>query len=309
MRVLVTGGSGFIGSNLVRHLSACGDFEIVSVDRVPFPSAQQLPRVQFVVGEVSQTITRRRGIDTIVHLAAAPGVIASIDDPAATFRENVATTFELLEAARAARVRVINASSSIAGRPTSPYAASKAAAEAFCSAYMQSYGLECASLRFANIYGPGSLHKQSAVVTFMKNIASDAPLTVYGDGTQRRDYYFVGDLVHAIERVLRTRIVGLWRLGSGRLTSLLELIDLIAVVSNRKPKIEFRPPRRGEVHSTRAANSSLGSVTPLEDGLRQTWSWLTCEARAVSAVAPSAPTAGTLPPRRDPDATAAARVE
>src|SRR6202012_5193630 len=96
--------------------------------------------------------------------------------------------------------------------------------EGFCSAYAGAYGMSCVALRFANIYGPRSAHKKSAVAAFIKNALADVPLTVYGDGSQRRDYLYVGDLVRAIEAAIELDVTGSYLLGSGKPTSLTTLI-------------------------------------------------------------------------------------
>ena len=161
-----------------------------------------------------------RGVDAVVHLAALSGVIDLVEDPRPSFDINVKGSFQLLELARRAKVKkLINASTGgallgevkppisedMAPSPLSPYGASKLAVEGYCSAFAGAYGFPCATLRFSNIYGPRSGHKKSVVAAFIKNILRREPLVVYGDGTQQRDYLYVGDLVVGIEAALKRR--------------------------------------------------------------------------------------------------------
>src|SRR6202158_755235 len=201
MRVLVTGGAGFIGANLVQHLSANSAYDVVVLDNIS--AGQQRPifprGVRFTCGGFTDKATMTeylQGVDTVVHLAALSGVIDSVEDPCPSFEVNVAGSFQLLELARAANVRhIINASTGgallgeapppiseeMAPSPLSPYGASKLAVEGYCSAFAGAYGLSCVTLRFSNVYGPYSGHKNSVVAAFIKNIIRNQPLKVYGD--------------------------------------------------------------------------------------------------------------------------------
>jgi UDP-glucose 4-epimerase len=299
MKVLVTGGAGFIGSNLVRRLVSAREHEIAVLDNLSVGLAEHgLPReARFLRGDFTdrETLAQAlRGIDVVVHLAALSGVIDSVEDPQPSFEVNVAGSFRLLELARRLGVRkVICASTggallgdvtppiseSHAPAPLSPYGASKLAMEGYCSAFAGAYGLACATLRFSNVYGPFSGHKKSVVAAFIKQALRGEPLVVYGDGTQERDYLFVGDLVRGVEAVIGRDTVGTFQLGSGRPTSLLQLIDALKDIAQRKLDVRHEPARRGEVHRTwcdvSKARQAFGFATPttLPDGLRATWSW------------------------------------
>ena len=161
----------------------------------------------------------------------------------------------------------------------SPYGASKLAIEGFCSAFAGSYGVACASLRFSNIYGPGSAHKKTVVAAFIKQAVLDKPLVVYGDGNQQRDYIFVGDLVRGIEAAIDRRATGTVQLGSGRPTSLRELIAALERVVGRKLDVRFEPARRGEVRATwcdiAKARRELDFAPEHElvSGLAASWTW------------------------------------
>jgi UDP-glucose 4-epimerase len=299
MRIVVTGGAGFIGVNLVHHLCAKGGYDIVVLDNLcagqplpVFPSA-----VRFVRGDITDKAVLAecmQGVDAVVHLAALSGVVDSIANPQPSFETNVAGSFQLLELARAANVRrFINASTGgallgeitppitekMAPSPLSPYGASKLAVEGYCSAFAGAYGLSCATLRFSNVYGPRSAHKKSVIASFIKSIIRGEPLVVYGDGTQQRDYLYVGDLVCGIEAVLNRDLTGVYQLGSGQPTTLRTLILILKKISGWNFQVRYEDWRSGEVRSTwcdiAKAVHAFGYAAPtsLETGLRATWSW------------------------------------
>jgi len=298
-RVLITGGAGFIGTNLVNYLASTGSFDVVVLDDISagqpppcFPARVRLIRQDFT--DTSILARALNGVETVVHLAALSGVIDSIEDPAPSFDINVVGSFRLIEAARRAGVRSLIVASTggallgevpspisetMAPAPLSPYGATKLALEGYCSAFSGAYGMACAALRFSNIYGPHSAHKKSAVAAFIKKAIRGEDLIVYGDGTQRRDYLYVGDLVRAIETVILREITGTYQLGSGRPTSLLELIAALELAAGRQLAVSYVSRRQGEVHSTWCnidkSAQAFGYVAPttLETGLRATWDW------------------------------------
>lgn len=303
MKILVTGGAGFIGSNLVPHLAELGHDVVVlddlsSSQMAPIPR----PRIRFRQGDFLDQATVGEcldGSEVVVHLAAMPGVMDSVADPTRCFAINVEGTFRLLEMARRSGIRqFVNASTggailgeavppiseAMAPMPLSPYGASKLATEGFCSAYLGSYGLRSLSLRFSNIYGPHSAHKKSVVAAFMKRALSNEPLVVYGDGTQQRDYLYVGDVVRGISAGIDRRATGIFQLGSGRPISLLTLIEVFETISGRKLEVRWEPRRSAEIHSTwcdiSKARTEFGYTAPtiLSDGLRQTWNWFATNA-------------------------------
>ncbi len=298
MKVLITGGAGFVGSNLAHHLVVRG-CQVRVLDNLSAGQVEpQLPQAaELIVGDFTDRSTMSdglRGVDAVVHLAALSGVMDSVVDPAPSFEINVVGTFQLLQLAHKAGVRrLINASTggallgevtppiseTMAPCPLSPYGASKMAVEGYCSAFSGSYGLPCTTLRFSNLYGPRSAHKKSVVAAFIKLMVRGTPLVVYGDGSQQRDYLFVGDLVFGIEQALRTIETGVFQLGSGQPTTLNRLIEALFAVSGQRAKVQYEPARRGEVHTTwcdiAKARRELGfdPATTLEDGLAATWQW------------------------------------
>ncbi len=298
MKVLITGGAGFIGSNLCHHLIAAGGYEVAVLDNLSAGQTEHLPdNIKVTVGDYTDArILSRclRGVDAVIHLAALSGVADSIVDPRPSFRINVQGSFQLLELAREAKVgMIVNASTggallgevkppiceSMAPSPLSPYGASKLAVEAYCSAFTGAYGLKCLTLRFSNIYGPRSAHKKSVVAAFIKNVIHGEPLIIYGDGTQQRDYLYVGDLVQGINAALKRNLSGVYQLGYGQPATLKSLIATFKRIANRDIEVCYEPARRGEVHSTwcniEKAQREFGYVAPtdLETGVRATWTW------------------------------------
>jgi nucleoside-diphosphate-sugar epimerase len=206
MRVLVTGGCGFIGANLVPRLAAAG-WQVRVLDNEIIGRRHHLDEFtgEFINGDIRDPAAldlALDGVDAVVHLAADTRVIESIADPAFNFDVNVVGSFRLIEAMRARGIgRLVNASTggAIIGdatppvhegmvpNPIAPYGATKLAVEGLCSAWSGSYGFSALSLRFANVYGPRSYHKGSVVAAFFRRIAAGLPLIVHGDGEQVRD--------------------------------------------------------------------------------------------------------------------------
>ena len=299
MKVLITGGAGFIGSNLCHHLLAVGGYEVTVLDNLSAgKSAHRLPAaIKVVTGDYTdkQTLTAcLPGVDAVIHLAALSGVIDSVQDPWPSFRINVAGSFQLLELARKAKVgKLINASTAgallgevdppiseeMAPAPLSPYGATKLAVEGYCSAFAGAYGFPCVSLRFSNVYGPRSEQKKSVVATFIKNVLRGETPVIYGDGTQQRDYLYVGDLVHGIELALKRQLTGAYQLGYGKPTKLTALIATLKKVSGRDFAVRYESRRSGEVHSTwcnigkAVREFGFNAPTDLESGVRTTWKW------------------------------------
>jgi UDP-glucose 4-epimerase len=310
MRVLVTGGAGFIGSNLCHRLVATAGVEhVVVLDDLSTGSAENLAGldVEFRQGsflDVPLLAEVTDGVDAIVHLGARPSVPRSITDPVASHLANATGTVNVLEAARRSGAYVVTASSSsvygatpglpkheeLPTRPMSPYAASKLAAEAYTNAYAHSYGLETLALRFFNVFGPRQPagHAYAAVVpAFIEAALAGRPLIVYGDGTQSRDFTFVDTVTAVIADALGRR----WadpdplNLAFGTRTDLLSLIGLLENEIGHELKCEHLPARTGDVPHSQADSARLRATfaevepTPLPVGLALTIDWMRGRAR------------------------------
>lgn len=299
MKVCVTGGCGFIGTNLVHYLLRQG-YEVVVVDNLSTGRREYLDglNAHIVVGDIRDTTTWSELLqpgDVIVHLAAHTRVPDSVANPLLDFEINVRGTFEVLTAARVKGVkRVVFASSNAPlGRqpppasedkpplPISPYGASKLAGEGYCLAFHGSYGLETVVLRFSNLYGPFASHKESVVAQFFKDALKKRRLTIYGDGRQTRDLIHVDDLVQGILLAIENeRAAGeIIQLGTGVETSVIELASQVQALVPHEVELVFNPPRVGDIwrnYSDIEKARRLLSFSPgvaLADGLRQTFAW------------------------------------
>ncbi len=300
--ILITGGCGFIGSNLIDRLARQGNFHVRVYDNESLGKRQHIEGLdaEFVSGDIrdgAAVLRALRGMDAVVHLAAHTRVLESIEDPLHNFDVNARGTLSVLEAMRRSGVRrLINASTggAILGNvdppvhermtplPIAPYGASKLCAEGYCSAYSGSYGLSALSLRFSNVYGPRSYHKGSVVAAFLKKVLAGQPVTIYGDGSQVRDYIDVADLCNGIVAALQCDVTGAIQLGSGLPVTVNELLDTIdRVVAPGKVARIYEAFRDGEIRQTYCditkARTELGfnPRTSLLDGVSRTWRWFT----------------------------------
>jgi UDP-glucose 4-epimerase len=298
--VVVTGGAGFVGVNLAPALADRG-WRTVAVDNGSTGRLDDAVAAGYddvVAADVRDGATMRAllgGAHAVVHLAAQTGVPASIEDPLGDHDSNVRGTLELLMATRDSGTgRFVLASSNaplgdapqpvhegLAARPLSPYGASKLAAEAYCSAFAGSYRLATVALRFANVYGPFSYHKGSVVATYLKAATAGLPLDVHGDGSQTRDFVYVGDLCQGITAAVEPGApTGLFHLGTGVETSVGALAQAVAALfEDRAVEVRHRPGRPGEVARScsdiTAARHHLGysPSTSLAAGLAATQAW------------------------------------
>ncbi|MCF6230718.1 MAG: NAD-dependent epimerase/dehydratase family protein [Gammaproteobacteria bacterium] len=300
MRVLVTGGAGFIGSNLVDELLEQGVFVRV-LDNFSTGKHENLPakssHLEVVDGDVANAALVdqcAQGVDAIVHLAAVASVQASVDEPVETHKTNFDGTLNVLEAARQNQVeRIIYASSaaiygdtevlpvveSTVKKPMTPYAADKLAGEYYLDFYHRQFGLKYCAFRFFNIYGPRQDPNSpySGVISiFTSRISQNKPITIYGDGEQTRDFVFVKDLVKILTAAINKPDLSahVVNVGAGKPTSLNEMIQAIEAAAGKSVEKSFSKARAGDIRHSLALpevlENLLGIVpdTPLQVGIR-----------------------------------------
>ncbi|MBX3296218.1 MAG: SDR family oxidoreductase [Acidobacteria bacterium] len=305
-RFLVTGGAGFIGSNLTDELIRLGAKPVL-IDNFATGFQENLDEIagdfEFIEGDISDRELLAKilpGVDTVFHQAALPSVPRSVADPAETHKACVDATFDLLLAARDAGVRrfVYAASSSAYGDqptlpkvetmrpdPLSPYAAAKLTGEYYCRVFSQVYGLETVSLRYFNVFGPRqnpSSQYSGVISRFIDAFMRGGTPVIYGDGEQTRDFTFVANVVDANIRAADTEkgIGEVMNVANGERISLNELVEVMKKISGRDDVVaDFHPERKGDVKHSQADNRKavecLGyqKIVGLEEGLERTIDW------------------------------------
>lgn len=309
MHVLVTGGAGFIGTNLCRRLVADGHSVVILDDlsNSDTRGVTGLP-VEIVVGSVcdADAVGRAsRGVDAIVHLAAIGSVPRSVEAPHATHHVNVDGTLTVLESARHVGAHMIVAGSSSvygpepapparegdAARPVSPYAASKLAAESYALAWSAAYGLDVLPFRFFNVFGPWQRagHVYAAVLpAFVDAALRHQPLRVHGDGLQTRDFTYVGTVVDVIVEALARRVSSPApvNLAFGSRVALVDVISMIEGELGETVQLHHTPTRPGDVPHSQADPTRLRELFPqaqpvaLDAALRETIAWMRREIEA-----------------------------
>ena len=286
-RVLVTGGSGFIGRHVVRALLADGHGVVVA-DRHEHPDAPT------VVGELEDPDVRDRAVTAdvgaVVHLAAETSVLGSVQLPAKVHAVNVGVTAALAELARERGVEtfVLASTNAVVGdfdgtftelvplRPLTPYGATKAAAEMVLSGYAGAYGLRVPVLRLTNVYGPGMQAKDSFVPRMLKAAARDEGVQVYGDGRQRRDLVHVHDVARAFAMAVGGWPSGPTIIGSGTSVTVLDMLEAARAVTGRAIPVEHVPAKDGEmpavvVDTSRARSLGWQPSMSLPEGMASAW--------------------------------------
>lgn len=302
MRVLVTGAAGFIGSHLADAFLARGD-TVIAVDDLSRGRAERLdPQVtlhKLSIKDASSltSVVKESRPELICHLSAQIDVRTSVEDPAQDAQVNVVGTVNVLQAARAAGARVLFASSggALYGRdapipsredvlplPESPYGIAKYCAEQYLGLYNRLHDTRHSALRLANVYGPRQDPGGDAGVIpiFCGAALAGRELTVYGDGTQTRDYVYVGDVVRAFLAAADADRPGIWNIGTGTETSVLDLVRIIGEIAGRPLPPRLCPPRPGElarsVLDVNRAVRELGwrSSVSLAQGIEAVYRWI-----------------------------------
>lgn len=282
MKLLVTGGAGFIGSHLAERLLASGN-SVRVLDDLSTGKRENLPRqgsLEFIEGDIRDAGLVSRcveGMHAVVHLAAVASVQASMDDPVRTHQVNFDGTLNLLEASRRHGVArflyacsaavygdtaTLPVSEELTPKPLSPYAIDKLSGEQYLLHYQRTHGLAATSFRFFNIYGPRqdpSSPYSGVISIFVENLLRDRPVTVFGDGSQTRDFVYVADLADLLARAAHGTQGngGVFNVGTGRQHSLLELLDCLEKLSGRKIERRHEAARRGDIQHSCADVSRL----------------------------------------------------
>lgn len=304
-RFLITGGAGFIGSNLCRKLVSEGCFVRV-IDNLITGKISNLTgvidKIDFIradMGDENVARAAMKDIDVVLHQGAVPSVPRSVADPATTHKHCVDATFTLLLAARDAGVKrfVYAASSSAYGdtptlpkvetmptEPLSPYAAAKLFGEYYCSVFSKVYGLQTISLRYFNVFGPfqdPTSQYAAAIPAFVTKILKNEPPTVYGDGEQSRDFTYVDNVVHANLLAAKAKKVGgeVINIACGERITVNEIISLINQILGKTIRPIYEPPQPGDVKHSLAsidlAKKVIGyePIVSFRDGLEQAIEW------------------------------------
>jgi len=298
--VLITGGAGFIGSNLVDVLLAKG-YAVRILDDMSTGKRSNLPmdnpKLELIEGDVADAALVAKvmdGCSAVVHLAAVASVQASVDDPVRTHQSNFIGTLNVCEAMRKAGIkRVVFASSAaVYGNngegesivedtpkaPLTPYASDKLSSEYYLDFYRRQHGLEPIIFRFFNIYGPRqdpSSPYSGVISIFSERVEKGLPITIFGDGEQTRDFVYVGDLVKILLQAIEAPDVeeGAINVGLNKAASIKQMLEALREVVGQLPVISYVPARPGDIRHSRADNSrllarfELPEPTPFVDGL------------------------------------------
>lgn len=309
MKILITGGAGFIGSHLADALLAeaapGGPHEVTIVDDLTFGKREQMPTTAdfaklSITDPKVETLIAESGFDLIYHCAAQKSVRVSFDDPLYDAEVNVMGLVRVMEAARKANVKNVVFMSTggtiygeAAERPTAesapvnpqnPYTVSKASGELYLNYYASRYGMNCLSLRLGNVYGPRQDPKGEAgvIAIFLYNIFAGEPVLIYGDGEQTRDYIYVDDVVAACLAVLPKldqKISGAYNIGTGRESSVNQIAKLVLNATGEPGDIIHADAVPGELRRSAIASQKFSQAfgwepkTPVEMGIIKTFEW------------------------------------
>ncbi len=304
MKILVTGGAGFIGSHVVRKLMNDGD-EPVAVDNLSSGLRENLSEearliVMDVLDESIMELFQKERFDAVVHLAGQTMVDTSLHKPDYDARENIIGGIRIMEACRQTNVKRIIFSSSAAvygdvaeddlpvresqsPAPMSFYGLSKLTIEHYMELYHRIYGLDYVVLRFSNVFGErqGDGGEGGVISIFAKQVAKGKPITIFGDGEQTRDFIYAGDVASGVAAALHTESVNtVYNLSSKSEISIRQLVTYLSAVTGKKIVPKYGPPRPGDIYRSCLDNQRASRglnwtpETPLEDALKQTYEYL-----------------------------------
>ncbi|MEK6982256.1 MAG: SDR family NAD(P)-dependent oxidoreductase [Candidatus Micrarchaeota archaeon] len=307
MKILVTGGAGFIGSSTVDALLKEG-YDVRALDNFePYYSPEQKRKnlenarknknFELIEGDITNLEIVKKavsGVDAIIHQAAQAGVRASVDNPAKTNRINIDGTLNVLTCAKDAGIKkiVFASSSSVYGKvkylpfdelhptnPVSPYGVSKLACEHYCRVFSELYGLEIPMLRYFTVYGP-RMRPDLAINIFMHKMIKNESITLFGDGLKSRDFTYIDDVVSATILALEKGKTDTFNVGGGNYCIMNELIEKLMQITNSKSKIIKIENAKGDAEHTKADNKKAKDIlgwkpkAKLEEGLKIYYEWI-----------------------------------
>lgn len=304
MKIFITGGAGFIGSNLSRILyKEFKDINIIDINKKNFDLyfnksfSKKINYYNFNLIDIENYKDIFSDCDILIHLAANGGVIDSIKDPYSNFQKNCDIALRLLEVARKKNIKKIifaSTGGALFGKeskivnenmqtsPLSPYGASKLVNETYASVYSHCYDMNIACLRFANIYGPNSIHKNGLIQNIMRSYILNKPLNIFGDGSATRDFLYVDDLCNGINNLIKTNFkkFNIYNLSNGKEISVNNVVKTFtAIIGKNKLFIKNLHERKGEIKNNHSDNNKAKNELKfnpeynLEKGLDKTLSW------------------------------------
>ncbi|MDD5417508.1 MAG: SDR family NAD(P)-dependent oxidoreductase [Candidatus Nanoarchaeia archaeon] len=299
---LVTGGAGFIGSNLVDELIKRG-YNVITIDNFDDYYSEDYklknlnPKAKLYKGDITnyeflKVVFDENKIDGVFHLAAKAGVRASVEKPGEYFNANVVGTANLLKLCSERKIKVVFASSSsVYGEveyiptdenhpknPISPYALSKLHAEQLCEFYMNQYDFPVAWTRFYTVYGPRG-RPDMAIAKFTKAVLKGEPIEIYGNGEQLRDFTYVSDIVQGLTKVMQLGARGCFNLGTSQKVSVNDLVKYIEEIANRKANVIYTDKKEGDVSRTMADITKARELVgynpeyTIQSGIKEYMSW------------------------------------
>ena len=290
MKILILGSEGFVGNNLVNGLSK--NHEVFCADMMDNSSHKNY--VQFDVTDFKSVMKTIKDVDVVIDLVAH-SLVSSIEGPTKNAQVNIIGLLNILEACKNNNIKklIFTSASSLVGEPQSfqvdenhpaipktAYGITKLVSEHYVRLYSELYGLDYVIFRFFNIYGPHQ--KNGLIPTLYNRISNDEPLTIFGKGDQVRDYVYIEDIIPFFEKACISKIGNnsIYNMGTGKGTTIKEIIEILAKILQIEPKLELKPTRPGEignfVSDTTNLNSVFGSIpdTSVKSGLEQTINWL-----------------------------------
>ena len=299
MRVLVTGGAGFIGRYIVKFLIENGNV-VTIFDNFSNSSKKSISDlidigVKVIEGDITKPIEILNAVknhEIVIHLAAKISVQESIRNPSETFRVNVDGTKNVLHACEKNNIKklIVASSSAVYGEslpniklteksktnPISPYGQSKVKMEQIIKNFVSKHNINCIILRFFNIYGVGQSDEYAGVITkFIKKINQNKPLEIFGDGLQTRDFVSVYDIINLIHNVISNDKSGTYNIASGKIVTIKELAEMIISISGKKLEIKYTSPKKGDIKYSQADislaknNLKYNPKVGLIEGIRQ----------------------------------------